>query len=575
MSSAAEPRLPIVIGIAGHRDLRAEDQEHLQALVKEHLQALMRSYPHSPFIVLSALAAGADQLCARVALELGCRLIVPLPLEIEDYRRDFNAESRAAFDDLLAQADSSLIVSPIEARPEEPVTRNFFYRQAGIYIAQHSHLLLALWDGVEQLYPEGGGTYETVDFMLHESWRRTDTYPFKAEGDGMVCHIVTPRQSNPQPLLEAFSGRILSTHGLVGERQQRGALSHTDCFNRDIQSHRQSIEKAQESAGVQLLGSDSLTELSPHSNQMLGLYAAADSLSLHFRDRRLRSLQALSLLGLLLVLCFLFYDELESDLMLPLYALGLVAAFSIYYSVTRREYHRKYLEYRMLAEGLRVQLYWQLVGVKHQVHEQYSWAQRSSSIWIKQAQAALDLGAGRSLATPAMQSQLKRYWIDGQGRYHRESFDRKGRNMRVNNHMTRLFLVLSLAVLLMVMALELGGKQWLSTELNMDALAGILLMHEGQDITWRGVIKILLGGLSAGTAFLANYYGKLSLPQQLRDNYKMGLLYAMAGEQYDQAIAAGDTAGADQILFALGREELVENGHWLLYNLDATPDLFI
>src|SRR5437016_2401877 len=43
----------------------------------------------APIIGLSSLAEGADRLVARVALAYGAKLIAPLPMPPDEYRRDF------------------------------------------------------------------------------------------------------------------------------------------------------------------------------------------------------------------------------------------------------------------------------------------------------------------------------------------------------------------------------------------------------------------------------------------------------------------------------------------------------
>ena len=61
-------RVPIVIGAIGHRDIRPADGK-LAAAVRNECRKLKRQYSSSPFIVLSALAEGADRLIARIAME--------------------------------------------------------------------------------------------------------------------------------------------------------------------------------------------------------------------------------------------------------------------------------------------------------------------------------------------------------------------------------------------------------------------------------------------------------------------------------------------------------------------------
>jgi protein-S-isoprenylcysteine O-methyltransferase Ste14 len=49
----------------------------------------------------------------------------------------------------------------------------------------------------------------------------------------------------------------------------------------------------------------------------------------------------------------------------------LLSAFAWYLWAKRRDYQNKYLDYRALAEGLRVQLFWWLSGLKEAVADHY------------------------------------------------------------------------------------------------------------------------------------------------------------------------------------------------------------
>ena len=105
-------RLPLVIGVTGHRDLRDQDVAKIEQQVAAVIAGLRRDYlgddGETPIIVLSALAEGADRLVARVAIAHGARLIAPLPMPLDEYRRDFEpglkAGNMADFDALFAQA---------------------------------------------------------------------------------------------------------------------------------------------------------------------------------------------------------------------------------------------------------------------------------------------------------------------------------------------------------------------------------------------------------------------------------------------------------------------------------------
>ena len=184
--------IPFIIGVTGHRNLREQDIPELRELVSAELKKLMSWYPDLEFLMLNSAASGADILCARIALELGMKLVCPLPMPAEEYRRDFSKTDSAEFDALIQKADDVFVTPAAEPVPEN-AARDFYYRQAGIYVASHSHLLLALWDG-RAGEPDGCGTAETVGFVLNGN-DKDKTGSFKAANAGAVLHILTPRQT--------------------------------------------------------------------------------------------------------------------------------------------------------------------------------------------------------------------------------------------------------------------------------------------------------------------------------------------------------------------------------------------
>src|SRR5262245_44828459 len=96
----------LVVGVTGHRNLRKEDVPALQEKVRGFLTGLQARYPQLPVVVLSSLAEGGDQLVAQVALDLGLRVIAPLPMPLALYRDDFDdPDSRATFERQCGQVD--------------------------------------------------------------------------------------------------------------------------------------------------------------------------------------------------------------------------------------------------------------------------------------------------------------------------------------------------------------------------------------------------------------------------------------------------------------------------------------
>ena len=83
----------------------------------------------------------------------------------------------------------------------------------------------------------------------------------------------------------------------------------------------------------------------------------------------------------------------------------------------------------------------------------------------------------------------------------------------------------------------------------------------------RTILKIVMGTITAVTLFVANYYGRLSLPRSLSDHRKMERFYTRMAERLSRQ---GQT---EELLRVLAREELIENGNWSSYQRDNTPDI--
>jgi hypothetical protein len=230
--------LPLIIAVTGHRDLRKEDLSRLAAQVRNVITSLQRDYPNTPLILLSPLAEGADRLVARVALDLGVRLVSPLPFAKEHYEEDFESQaSLVEFRALLAQADSwfelPLKLRDVSSLGDKDVRRQQ-YAYLGAYLVRHSHILLALWDGVDSpMLP--GGTAAVVQYKLkgvREQDAPSRSLPAQPL-NGSVYHLVTPRENNPDPQ-HAFALNKLFPPSERAEAVFTDHLRQMEEFNCDV-----------------------------------------------------------------------------------------------------------------------------------------------------------------------------------------------------------------------------------------------------------------------------------------------------------------------------------------------------
>lgn len=131
------------VGVSGHRLLA--DPARVADDVDAALDRLAASRPARQLVAVSNLAEGADRIVARrVLARPGGHLEAILPLEADDYARDFADEtSRQEFNDLLVAADQVTVI-PVD--PTDP-GREGSYARAGHAVVAASDVLLALWDG--------------------------------------------------------------------------------------------------------------------------------------------------------------------------------------------------------------------------------------------------------------------------------------------------------------------------------------------------------------------------------------------------------------------------------------------
>lgn len=194
----------LCVGVTGHRldALPAECLERLPDEIRAALEQLkgcaakVRAEAEDCFapdptrlLFVSPLAHGADQIAAEVAVAQGFVLHAVLPFTVENYRRDLvNGGAERRFDDLVAKADSLLELPGTRERELEA------YVMAGRATVAHCDVIIAVWDG---LAARGrGGTAEVVELAIK---RGTP-----------VIHLPVDGKSSPRLLWSAFDPVVVT-----------------------------------------------------------------------------------------------------------------------------------------------------------------------------------------------------------------------------------------------------------------------------------------------------------------------------------------------------------------------------
>jgi hypothetical protein len=221
-----------------------------------------------------------------------------------------------------------------------------------------------------------------------------------------------------------------------------------------------------------------------------------------------------------------------------------------YRRVMRSGYHMRYIQYRVLAETLRVQGHLASLGITANAADDFPWTQRADVAWVRSAVEAL-ICCGEGVPS-ASEDEVKTDWIDGQAAYHRRAATRDGSKTQASDTVVQAMLVVTVLLFLLTSVLEFVFTKVMAVD-----LVGISVC------SW---LKIALGCASAVTLFVSGYYGSLSLERKVHDHERMAILFERAATAYEQHPDA-----RRELFRQLAREEVIENGTWMSYCTEDRP----
>ena len=555
--------IPIPLAITGHRDLHPDAEPPLRASLASLFTDLSAAHPHSDLLLLTGLAEGADRLAAEVALDAGLDVVAVLPLPDALYRQDF-PDSQPAYDALKARC-CAVFELPVP-RGDDVSThgpaRDACYRRLGDWLTRYSFVLIALWDGLPGRGE--GGTATVVSTEL------TGRHGREVEGlqddpvGGTVCHMLTRRAGEPPP--EGEAQRWLSQKDGLTEETPGPGLPGGGVF--PLLAHLDQLNEEQAGANVRQAGEvlRSARYFLPHQDQaaltagqrtLLRHYALADATAGRFQQIRHRTLIILSAVALAAISALELYKEALGAQgwalgVLCIYPLGLLFAWTRLRWAKDRGYDTRQLDYRALAEGLRIQLAWALGGLHDDVTDGYLHTQRGEFQWVRGAIRACVLRARITsddvvAAKPAFEL-VRRRWIADQGGYFRRSVVKKqAEAARYARFVQTMFWLSFAASLALGPARVLGWKVPQLAALQVD-----------------GAFELAAAVALAAAAALAAFSDRLHLPELSRQHDRMFLVFQRAERRMKTLADAGETERAQAVLLELGKAALHENAAWVL-----------
>lgn len=561
--------VPLIVAVTGHRDLVDAELSGIREKVSEFFSGLLTDYPDRGVTVMSPLAEGADQLVAEEALRLGIPLIVPMPMSRTLYIRDFEeTKSREKFDLLCSSAAELYELPPAVGNTLESIAdygpnRDQQYAQLGVFLSAHCHILLALWDGKDN--NRLGGTGQVVRF--HHDDVMPGYTPDSAgsrliladDESDLVYHIVCSRdREHGEPASGLTPGDACwfsldedeprSTH--LPESHRR-VFRYTSEFSRDALRH---AGKIREQAWSLLADAD-YRSLPPGVRDIDHVFRSADWLAIHFQKRMLFALRATHLLALSMGLMYIAYsDWFPTQVFLYAFLGFFLVAWLVHYVSDKLAWHRKYLDYRTLAEGLRVQLYWAAAGVTTGIkskftHDNFLQTQDPDLGWIRNVMrvAGTECDASDYREPAGLEFTLQEWLGDensGQlGYFRRKRAERIQRFQRTERIARIAFWTGSIVIaLFIILRADLG-----------DVL--------------RDPVVLLMGVMLLFVGVLQSYSFSVADAELIKQYEFMYRIFRNARRRIDTATGDSDKR---RILFVLGDAALGEHAQWILMNRDRT-----
>lgn len=177
--SPPRPRAYLRIGVTGHRvgaklspdqaaavrrtvdGILADIARYTQESVAREAWAF--SGTHAVVSTVSGMAEGADRIVAQAGLAQGMPLNVILPFARADFRTDFSPEGATEYDALLARAHTAY---ELDGKRDSELSANRAYEAAGLLMLANADIVIAVWD--QQAAAGIGGTALIVEHAVAE-----------------------------------------------------------------------------------------------------------------------------------------------------------------------------------------------------------------------------------------------------------------------------------------------------------------------------------------------------------------------------------------------------------------------
>lgn len=614
---------PLFISVTGHADLSPDAIPFVESQLNGLFDMFRERYPHTRLVLISALCQGSDILASELAIGRGINVAPVIPMPLEDYKRTFSSV------DYIRRMEA-ILEDPLAYRPFIIETRSDDERDSftnlSAFLIFNSSVMVSIWDG--RRYERNGGTYDTmrmayegVDTDVLGNYVRTVSgtasdarsrlrYLDSAE-DCLIYWIPASRESTEEQLLargcadpgaakERSGGFIVplvirsdgADHDIMSSEVSDdipefydSAFRRMDEFNGevrdlcgghpDMRHMDMSGIPADEfhsrfsllSGGADVQGAADRVRGSGTMDLVALRYHVADSLALRDQSSSFVTIRAIIVVTALAGFFFSLFILTNGSVLINIVYTALMLGGAVLTKLHRRRGdYLRFIEYRALAESMRVEYYRTLMGVRRLVPNSCYGYMKNELLWIRGVLKSWnspfmnDYDSLPSLSAEETVALIRECWVGDQMRYHSKTQERNRRKLDRNRRETRVLTAATTAVSasLAVAMMAFGG--FMDTTVSSAGgweLFGVRLMPE-LDITVTFLVRALMVVLVA----LSTYVMASALlihggaPEQIGSKKQMFVIAELRMRDPDPAVQRA-------ILLELGDQCISEMNDWV------------
>lgn len=326
---------PFVVGLIGHRELSEKELPRLQGEFDAYIEKLLNILVNTPILVLTSIAEGADQFAHNSKFRDQIRICAVLPMEKEEYAKDFKTKkSLEIFHESLRESEYVFVLDGGVKRSRNSLKqRNSAYASCGRWISDKSNALFVVWDG-----RNSRGVGGTSDSVIHR--QSTLSNPAHLLPHGLSLTHVSASNSGSK----AIGGCDCGGHSGMSLRDQDDLLEF-DRLNYHLRDSK-------------VIEIDSSLEID---------FQIFDQEAIALQKVFSKRTKLVLALGVLFVNLSSFHiDQLTFLTLIPA-LIVLLLTLLIWKKLTSSRIKSAYETFRLMAEVLRVQIWWRSCGIQDNV----------------------------------------------------------------------------------------------------------------------------------------------------------------------------------------------------------------